>query len=288
MIRKSLLSRSIYAQIVLLSTTLCATTSNAAVLEEVVVTAQKREQSLQDVGIAVSAFTGDQMDRLGWNTADDVVAQAPGVTLVQPNGPSSFYFNIRGVAQNDFSGDNQESPVAVYVDDVYVASPTGAGFQLFDFERVEILRGPQGTLFGRNATGGLVHYVSKRPTREAEGYAEVTFGDYDQIDLEGAIGGALSDTVSGRLSFNTSNYDGIIENHAGSDLNDNDVWAVRGQLLFSFGESTELLLNVRAGELDNANAPFEHGAARANAQGLGVEVDDTDYSDFGGFNGWGN
>ena len=207
MMKRTGLAAAVCAQIALSSGGL-----SAAVLEEVVVTAQKREQSMQDVGIAVSAFSGDQMDQLGWDTADDVVAQAPGVTLVQPNGPSSFYINIRGVAQNDFSGDNQESPVAVYVDDVYVASPTGAGFQLFDFERVEILRGPQGTLFGRNATGGLVHYLTRRPDQEAEGYVKATLGDYDQIDVEGAIGGGLTETVSGRLSINSSNHDGFIKN----------------------------------------------------------------------------
>lgn len=262
--------------------------SSAAVLEEVLVTAQKREQSLQDVGIAVSAFTGDQMEQLGWDTADDVVAQAPGVTLVQPNGPSSFYINIRGVAQNDFSGDNQESPVAIYVDDVYVASPTGAGFQLFDFERVEILRGPQGTLFGRNATGGLVHYVSRKPSQDTEGYVSLTTGEFNQIDVEGALGGGITDTVSARLSFNSANNDGMIENRSGGDLNDNDVWALRGQLLFEISEETELLLNARAGELDNTNAPFEHSAARLNGDGLGERINGTDYSDLGGWNGWGN
>lgn len=252
------------------SAAMLSTSVSAAVLEEVVVTAQKREQSLQDVGIAVSAFTGDQMKSLGWDSSDDVVSQTPGVSLVQPNGPSSFYINIRGVAQNDFSGDNQESPVAVYVDDVYVASPTGAGFQLFDFERVEILRGPQGTLFGRNATGGLVHYVTRKPTQETDGYMSVTVGDYDKLDVEGAIGGGLTDSVSGRLSFSSNQNDGIIENRGpGSDLNDNDVWAVRGQLLFELGDSSELLLNVRAGELDNTNGPFEHRSARADADGLG-------------------
>jgi len=85
-----------------------STPVHANVLEEVIVTAQKREQSLQEVGIAVSAFSGDQINQLGWDTAEDVLAQVPGVTLIQPNGPSSFYVNIRGVAQNDFSGDNQE------------------------------------------------------------------------------------------------------------------------------------------------------------------------------------
>ncbi|MGV0033812.1 MAG: TonB-dependent receptor [Candidatus Azotimanducaceae bacterium WSBS_2022_MAG_OTU7] len=260
---------------------------HSAVLEEVVVTAQKREQSMQDVGVAVSAFTGDQMNQLGWDTADDVVAQAPGVTLVQPNGPGSFYINIRGVAQNDFSGDNQESPVAIYVDDVYVASPTGAGFQLFDFERVEIVRGPQGTLFGRNATGGLVHYLTKRPTQETEGYIKGTFGEFSQVDVEGAIGGGLTDMVSGRLSFNSSSHDPIIKNNTGSDLSDNDVWAARGQLLFEFGESAELLLNVRAAELDNTNAPFDHRSSRLDADGLGEFFDGVDLSDFGGFNGTG-
>lgn len=264
-----------------------ATPAHASVLEEIVITAQKREQSLQDVGIAVSAFSGEQMDQLGWDTADDVVAQAPGVTLVQPNGPGSFYINVRGVAQNDFSGDNQESPVAVYVDDVYVASPTGAGFQLFDFERVEILRGPQGTLFGRNATGGLVHYVTKRPGQETEGYIRGTFGDFNQVDVEGAIGGGLTDSISGRISFNSSNHDGVITNNAGSDLADNDIWAARGQLLFDLGDSSELLLNVRAAELDNTNGPFDHSSSRLNADGLGVAFDGGDLSDFGGFNGWG-
>ncbi|MEK9542995.1 MAG: TonB-dependent receptor plug domain-containing protein, partial [Luminiphilus sp.] len=247
-------------------------TTHAAVLEEVVVTAQKREQSLQDVGIAVSAFTGEQIQQLGWDTAEDVLAQVPGVTMIQPNGPSSFYVNVRGVAQNDFSGDNQESPVAVYVDDVYVASPTGAAFQMFDYDRVEVLRGPQGTLFGRNATGGLVHYITRRPTQEFEGYIKATVGDYSQFDVEGAIGGGISDSISGRLSFSSAQHDGLIDNSFGEDLNDNDTWAIRGQLLFEFGESSQLLLNARASDLDNTNAPFEHVVARPNAQGLGFEV----------------
>lgn len=279
--------RQVLAGTLSLSSLLAVAPLSASVLEEVIVTAQKREQSLNDVGIAVSAFTGDQMEQLGWDSADDVVAQAPGVTLVQPNGPGSFYINVRGVAQNDFSGDNQESPVAVYVDDVYVASPTGAAFQLFDFERVEILRGPQGTLFGRNATGGLVHYVTRRPDQQPEGYIKATVGDYSQFDVEGAVGGGLTESVSGRLSFNSSNHDAIIENNTGSDLNDNETWALRGQLLFNFGESSSLLLNARAGELDNTNAPFDHSSSRLNADGLGEAFAGNDLSDFGGFNGWG-
>ena len=277
--KKSSLALAIYAGLHFV-----AASANANVLERIEVTAQKRTQSVQEVGIAITAVSGEQMEQLGWDGAEDVVTQTPGVTLVQPNGPSSFYINIRGVAQNDFSGDNQESPVAVYVDDVYVASPSGAGFQLFDFERVEVLRGPQGTLFGRNATGGLVHYITKRPSFDPEGYIKTTIGDFNQFDVEGAVSGGLSEKVAARLSFAKYGHDGFIENRNQTvgDLNDNDTWAVRGQLLFDISDDTELLLNVRAGKLNNTNAPFEHSVARANAQGLGELITDPNVLDLTG------
>ena len=140
----------------------------AAVLEEVKVTATKRTESVQDVSIAITAFTGDQMEQLGWTNAQQVTAMAPGVHTIQPNGEANYAIAMRGVASSDFTT-NVESPVALYVDEVYISQMSGAGFMLFDMERVEILRGPQGTLFGRNATGGLIHYLSlihiSEPTR---------------------------------------------------------------------------------------------------------------------------
>lgn len=251
--------------------------AQAAVLEEIVVVAQKRDQSLQDVGIAVSAFTGDQLDQLGWDTAEQVTAMSPGVTTIQPNGPSAFFTNIRGVAQNDFSGDHQESPVAVYVDEVYISAASGAGFQLFDFERVEVLRGPQGTLFGRNATGGLVHYITRKPSQELDGYIKGTYGDYDQLKFEGAVGGGITDKISGRLSFTTNNHDGIYKNRIGSNLNDGDDWAIRGQVLIDFNDRTSWLLNLRRGEQDVNVAPFSHRSARLNPiTGLGEDFDGPD------------
>jgi iron complex outermembrane receptor protein len=257
-------------------------TSHASVLEEVVVTAQKRAQSLQDVGIAVTAFNGNQLNQLGWASAEKVTAMTPGVTTIQPNGPSSFFTNIRGVAQNDFSGDHQESPVAVYVDDVYISAASGAGFQLFDFERVEILRGPQGTLFGRNATGGLVHYISNKPSQEADGYVEFTYADYDQTKLEGAIGGGLTDSVAGRVSFVRNKHDGLLENRIGKDLNNGDDWAVRAQLLFEFGDDVEWLLSAKGAEQDVRNGPFKHSSARLNPQtGLGEDFDGPDLTNAG-------
>jgi iron complex outermembrane receptor protein len=255
----------------------CVSAANSAVLEEIVVVAQKRDQSLQDVGIAVTAFSGDQLDQLGWASAEKVTAMSPGVTTIQPNGPSAFFTNIRGVAQNDFSGDHQESPVAIYLDEAYISAASGAGFQLFDFERVEILRGPQGTLFGRNATGGLVHYITRKPSQEADGYVELTYADYDQFKLEGAVGGGITEQISGRLSFVRNTHDGTMKNRIGPDLNDGDDWAVRGQLLFDFSDRVEWLVSARAGEQDVKVAPFSHRSARLNPDtGLGEDFDGPD------------
>jgi len=251
--------------------------TTAAVLEEVVVTAQKREQSAQDVGIAVTAFTGDQLKQLGYSNAQQVTAMSPGVTTIQPNGPSAFFVSVRGVGQNDFSGDHQESPVAIYVDEAYISAASGAGFQLFDIERTEVLRGPQGTLFGRNATGGLVHYITKKPTEEFEIYGEATIGAYNQRKLEGAISGPLSDAVSARFSFVRNEHDGYIDNNIGKDLNNGDDWAVRGQLLFEINDDAEWLLSARAAEQDIDSGFFEHSSARVNpATGLGEHFNGTD------------
>lgn len=142
--------------------------------DEVVVTAQKREESAQDVGISISTLTGEQMEALGYTNAQEVTSLAAGVATLQPNGEANYAVGIRGVANNDFTS-NVESPVAIYVDETYISQMSGAGFLLFDVDRVEILRGPQGTLFGRNATGGLVHYLTVKPMTDGfNGYGSIT------------------------------------------------------------------------------------------------------------------
>ena len=134
----------------------------SAVLEEVVVTATRREQSVQDVGLSITAYSGEQLRALGITNTTDIVAMTPGLNYTVPNAESSqINFFLRGVGLNDFA-DASENPVAVYVDDVYHPASGGLSFQLFDIDRVEVLRGPQGTLSGRNTTGGLVHYKLAR------------------------------------------------------------------------------------------------------------------------------
>ena len=237
---------------------LCAGPTYAAVIEEVVVTAQKREQNVQDVGIAISAVTGDQMRQLGYTNAQQVTAMAPGVSTVQPNGEANYAIAIRGVANSDFTT-NVESPVAVYLDEVYISQMSGTGFMLFDMERVEILRGPQGTLYGRNATGGLAHYVSVKPGDETDGYAQITVGEHDQIKFEGALGGRMNDMLAARLSLATHDNDGYVDNRVtGDKLNNANDRAARLQLLFTPNDRGEILLNLRGSEQDIDTGFFEN------------------------------
>ena len=176
-----------------------AAATEAAVLEEVVITAQKREQNLQDVGVSVTAYSGDQMKALGVTNTTEITEQIAGLQMTSFS-PNLVTFNIRGVSQNNFT-DNNEAPVAVYIDDAYVASMNAISGQLFDIDRVEVLRGPQGTLFGGNATGGVIHYVT-RGARDEEfnGYIEGTYSDYSKYSIEGAVGGSISDSVRFRIA----------------------------------------------------------------------------------------
>ncbi|MDP2323485.1 MAG: TonB-dependent receptor plug domain-containing protein, partial [Gammaproteobacteria bacterium] len=190
----------------------------AEVLTEIIVTAQKRDENVQDVGIAISTFTGDQMKALGVEDSFEIAAFVPGLHIGGALAGQNSQFTIRGVTQADFN-DIVEAPNAVYLDEGYIAVAQAQTFALFDIERVEVLKGPQGTLFGRNATGGLVQYVSRKPSKyEVEGFADVSYGVYDTdadpnaLRLEGAIGGPLSDTVSVRIAGLYNDQEPYLEN----------------------------------------------------------------------------
>ena len=230
----------------------------AQVLDEITVTAQKREQSVQDVGIAMSAFSGAQMEQLGFDNAQQVTSMAPGVSTIQPNGEANYAIAIRGVASSDFTT-NVESPVALYLDEVYISQMSGAGFQLYDMERVEILRGPQGTLFGRNATGGLAHFISNKPSQEFSGYVKGTIGDYDQYKAEGAIGGGITDTLAARFSGAYVQSDGYVRNRlTGTDLNNADDQSYRLQFMWDPTEDLQVLLSGRKSEQEIDTGFFEN------------------------------
>ncbi|WP_026941052.1 TonB-dependent receptor [Hellea balneolensis] len=230
--------------------------------DEIIVTATKRAESVQDVAISVTALSEKQIKALGYTNAQQITALAPGVSTVQPNGESNYSVAIRGASNSDFTT-NVESPVALYVDETYISQSSGSGFQLFDTERVEILRGPQGTLFGRNATGGLVHYISVKPQEEFGGYVNASYGSYDRIKVQGALNAPISDTVAARVSFATHQGDGYVENRLRPDRslnNANDV-AGRAQLSFKPTDDFDLLLAARYGSQDIRTGFFEYVSA---------------------------
>lgn len=227
-----------------------------SVLEEVIVTAQKREQNLQDVGISVTAFSANQIRELGYTNSTDIAQQTPGLQVQQIHA-STTQLNIRGVSQNDFAV-HLEGPIAVYVDDAYTSSIGTAHTQIYDLARVEVLRGPQGTLFGRNATGGLLHFLSAPPTDEFEAYGEFTAGSYDQVKFEGAISGPLSDKVRARLSVAMNQHDGVMENRIGPDLRDADTYSVRGQLEFDITDNFQAAVKIAYSEDDSYGNAYSH------------------------------
>ena len=217
---------------------------------DIVVTAQRREQKLNDVGIAVSVVSAKDLRALNINNATDIVRAIPNLKY-NAYGSSQVVFNIRGVSQNDY-GDQQEPPVAVYQDDSYAASITTAGFPIFDLARTEALRGPQGTLFGRNATGGAVQFISNQPTHQFGGYASATTGSFNQSVFEGAINGGLTDTLAARISGIYDRDSGYIKNPlpGGADLGANNHWATRGILQWDPGSDFHARLTVRYARAD--------------------------------------
>jgi iron complex outermembrane receptor protein len=244
----------------LLAASLTALPGLAQAVDEIVVTAQKREQSLQDVGISVSALTAELMDDLGVTGPLTLAQSVPAVQFNSASGGNyGMQLTIRGIAQSDYSP-HQESPNSMYIDDVYVSAPNMQSAQMFDLERVEVLRGPQGTLFGRNSTGGLVNFITAAPTAETTGYLDATAGDYSLLRVEGAISGALSERVRGRLSGLYAEHDGLKENHlAGQrDLDDLDFYGVRGQLEFDLSDDLTALFRVHYLEDDNREGFYSH------------------------------
>lgn len=230
---------------------LCAPLSaHAADLEEVIVTAQKREQSLQDASVAVTALSGEDLLRDRVETIEDLQNRVPGVTF--GNDFSFAKLFIRGVGLNSsFAG--IDPSVALHVDGAVVAQAAAQFTSLFDLERVEALRGPQGTLYGRNATGGSINLITAKPTREFSGYGNVTVGgNHLNLGVDSALSGPLTESVSGRVAVHYQDRDGYgTHTGSGEDIDDLNVFATRGQLQFDFTDAVRLLVSGEYFEEDD-------------------------------------
>lgn len=190
-------------------------------IEEVIVTAQRTSESIQDVPIAVTALTGDMLEERGVLTSSDLQMNAPSVSYTATNF-GGYSFSIRGIGNLVIGG---ESGVSTHINEIPVASQLNA-VEFYDMERVEILRGPQGTLFGRNATGGVVNFVTKRPDFDSvNGFVDLEAGDYDNVRLKGAVNLPITETLAVRVAGMTLERDGYIENTAYKQVADNGVGA---------------------------------------------------------------
>ncbi|MFC3053784.1 TonB-dependent receptor [Kordiimonas pumila] len=212
--------------------------------EEIVITAQRRETLLGKTPVSVTAFSGRQLQNAGIGTLDAVAIQTPNFNYVdtglQPR------YRIRGDGLQVFN-DTSESPVGFAVDDIFYGAGALQRAPLYDINRVEVLRGPQGTLFGRNTTAGLVQVVTKKPTDTFEGYVQAGYGSFDDKRLEGAVSGPLADGVRGRVSFYYDKNDGWQKNlgiPGGVNWASRDVMSGRAQLGVDLGENATLLLKA--------------------------------------------
>ena len=190
-------SRSLAIAVGAASLVLVGSGTSAAVLEEIVVTAEKRSRSVQDIPLSIKAFSGEDLQNFGMITPKDLGDQVPGLFTKTTLGDSAPTFTIRGIGLNDFVSNNN-SPTSLYIDEIYQPFHPMAGFALFDIERVEVLKGPQGTLYGRNNTGGAIKFITQKPSEEFNGHARVDYGRFDTLEAEFAAGGALTDSINAR------------------------------------------------------------------------------------------
>ena len=227
-------------------TTAFACTSVAqAALEEIVVTAQKRSESLQDVPIAVTAFTGESMETLGITNASDLVDVTPGFAAGTQQGSNRNYF-LRGVGTSDVHI-TAASAVGQYFDGVTLTSGFHAKAALFDMERVEILKGPQNTLFGLNTTGGAVNYISKKPEigSGTNGRANLKLGNFGHTEAEAAVSFDLSDTLAARVAIQSIDDDGAFRSVSnGKRYGDEDTKAARATFLWEPNDVASVTFNV--------------------------------------------
>lgn len=221
---------------------------------EIIVTAQKREQNLQDVPISITAVSGAQLEARGVSSSQDLTQMAPGLTIGTTGGNSATFAYIRGGGTNliDISADPS---VATFIDEVYVPGTSGMQFGLLDIERIEVLKGPQGTLFGRNAAAGAISIVTRRPSDQFAGSFDLEVGNYGAVKGRGSITGPLTD--NGKLRFRLSQMyrhrDPVTENLAGKDPGRVDTFGTRGQVQYK-GDTLDALLTVGYFNQDNGPA----------------------------------
>ena len=246
-------------------------------LEKITVTALKRTQSIQDVPVSIATMSGEKFENM-FSSGDDILSLAtrvPGLYAESSNGRVAPRFYMRGLGNTDFDLAASQ-PVSVIMDEVVMENVVLKSFPLFDIDQVEVIRGPQGTLFGRNTTAGILKFTSRKPTEDFEAYVKAGAGSYGLINLEGAIGGALSDDLSARLSLLNQSKDDWIDN---GYTNEKDVMvghedkAVRLQLAYKPSEELDVLFQYHARDYEGTSSIFRANVLTTGSNDLNGNYD---------------
>jgi outer membrane receptor protein involved in Fe transport len=241
----------------------------ATSLEEVVVTAQRREEKVQDVGIAISVLNGDALSKEGVTRVNQLQDKTPSLEIEPAFGSGQPQFRIRGVGFQDYAANNSPT-VGVYIDEVAYPVPVMTQGMIFDIARVEVLRGPQGTLYGRNTTGGAINFITNRPTTDFHAGADLEYGRFDHFVGEGFVSGPISETLRGRIAVGVDEGGAFQHNRVtGESLGDADRVGGRAQLEWTPSARFEARLNLHGG--------YDH----SEAQGLYLFNDFHTASGFG-------
>jgi iron complex outermembrane receptor protein len=221
--------------------------------DEIVVTARRTEESLQDVPGAVSAFSADSLQQIGASDPTGLQGAVPNLNIVQSRGSSNATnIYLRGVGQPDVL-QTFDPAVGFYVDDVYYSRIRGTQLELFDIDRVEVLRGPQGTLYGKNTIGGALKLVTRRPDQDARAFAQATLGNYGQTEVRVGASGPLSDTLAVGGALLRAKRDGYVVNPTNAEeYNDRDAWAGRAQMVWDPTSQLNIYITADYAEEDNA------------------------------------
>ncbi len=244
-------------------------TAESIELQEIVVTAQHRSENVQDVPITIQALGGHALENLGVQTTEDLGNVTTNVTISLPQGAGNQpQITIRGIGLNE-NNSNDSGPNGLYVDDFYMSAPTSQSFALFDVSRVEVLEGPQGTLYGRNSAGGAINIITNKPTDEFEGYADVAYGNFDTQKYSGAISGPITDGLDGRIAFIHNYSEGYAYNTLlGEHENGANDYSVRGSLLAKPADGVTILATTHFSRVDRLPDIYAHLGTFEPAQPL--------------------
>ena len=233
-------------------------------LEEIIVTAQKRAESIQDVPISMRALTGGDITAFDIGSSEGIADFIPNIQAVANDSGGHLNFYIRGIGTTNFHL-NTINSVGVYLDDAAINNTTSMQFALFDIERVEVLRGPQNSLFGKNTTAGAITYISRKPQldEDMKGHLDVTYGARDRIDVEAAFGMAVGPTAAFRVAAKTQNSGAWIENlNLGNSLGEREMHAGRASILWQPFDAMEINANVHIGINRGGNRPYAIAGSR--------------------------